>query len=110
MPQVLNLRLQQSALGRLQFQAGTSESFENLPQTTGLSREVWGDLDDVIEVDQQCLPVQSIKDLIHQSLKGGRGGDQPEWQHLPLPQAVRVMNATFSWASGLSNCSASLAY
>jgi len=63
--QVLNLRLQQNARGRLQLQTGTSESFENLPQATDMSREVWGDHDDIIEVDQQCLPVQSAKNLFH---------------------------------------------
>jgi len=33
--------------------------------------EVWGDHDDVIEVDQQCLPVESVEDLFHKSLESG---------------------------------------
>jgi len=83
-PQVLNRRLQQSALGILQLQTSTSESSENVPQTTDVCPEVWGDHNDVIEVDQQCLPVKSTKDLFHQSLEGGRGGGQPKRQHLPF--------------------------
>jgi len=85
MPQILNLRLQESALGRFELQTGTSESFENLPQAADVHLEVWGDHNDVIEVDQQCLPVESTEDLLHESLEGGQGGGQPKWQHLPLP-------------------------
>jgi len=59
--------------------------FENFPQTADMSCEVWGDHDDVIEVDEQCLSVDSAKDLLHESLKGGRGKGQPKWQHLLLP-------------------------
>jgi len=40
-PQVLNLRLQESALGGFQLQTGTSESFENLPQMTDVRLEVF---------------------------------------------------------------------
>jgi len=49
-PQVLHLRLQESALGGFELETGTSESFEYLPQMTDVGREVWGDYDDVIEV------------------------------------------------------------
>jgi len=84
-PQVLNLRLQESALRKFQLQTGTSESFKNLPQAADVRLEVWGDHDDVIEVDQQCLPAESAEDLLHMSLKGGRSGGQPKRQHLPLP-------------------------
>jgi len=44
-----------------------------------MSREVWGDHDGVIKVDQQCLPVEAAEDLFHESLKGGRGRGQPKW-------------------------------
>jgi len=87
-PQVLNLRLQDSALGGFQLPTGTSESFKNLPQTTDMRLEVRGDHDDVIEIDQQHLPVEPTEDLFHESLKGGRGGGQPKGQHLPFPQSA----------------------
>jgi len=50
--------------------------------------KAWGDHDDVIEVDQQRLPVESAEDLFHESLEGGQGGGQPKGEHLPLPQSV----------------------
>jgi len=49
-PQVLHLRLQESTLGGLELQTGTSESFENLLQMTDVCLEVWGDHNDVIEI------------------------------------------------------------
>jgi len=50
-PQVLQLRLQESALGWYEFRTGTSELFKHLPQTTDVCLEVWGDHEDVIKVD-----------------------------------------------------------
>jgi len=50
--------------------------------------EVWGDNDDIIEVDQQRLPVEPTEDLFHESLKGGWGVGQPKGQDLLLPQSV----------------------
>jgi len=35
--------------------------------------EVWEDHDDIIEVDQQYLLVESTGDLFHKSLQGGQG-------------------------------------
>jgi len=86
--QVLHLRLQESALGRLELETGTSELFENLPQTTDMSWEVWGDYDDVIEVHQQCLPMEFTKDLFHEPLERSGGKGQPKGEHLQLPQSA----------------------
>jgi len=77
------------------------ESFENHPQTTNVCLEVWGGHYDVIEVDQQCLPVKSAEDVFHQPLKSGRAEVNPNDNTLQFHSSSRVMNATFSWASGL---------
>jgi len=77
-PQVLNLRLQENTLGGFKLQTGTSESFENLPQTTDVHLEVWGAHNCVIEVDQQCLSVDPTEDLFYESLEGGRAEVNPK--------------------------------
>jgi len=86
--QVLNLRLQESAFGRFELEAGTPESFENFPQTIDVSQKVRRDHDDVIEVYQQRLPMESTQDLFHEPLERSRGGSQPKGEHFPLPQSV----------------------
>jgi len=86
--QVLNLRLRESALGGFELEAGTLELFEYLPQTIDVSQKVWGAHNDVIKVYQQCLPMESTKDLFHEPLERGGGGGQPKGEHLPFPQPV----------------------
>jgi len=58
---------------------------------TDVCLQVWGDHDDVIEVDQQCLPVEPTQSMSLCSMslwKVAKGGGQPKGQHLPLPQFV----------------------
>jgi len=86
--QVLNLWLQESAFGRFELEAGTPEPFKYLRQTIDESRKVWGDHDDVIEVYQQCLLMESTKDLSHEPLERSGSGSQPKGEHLPLPQSI----------------------
>jgi len=86
--QVINLRLQESAIGEFELETGTPESFECLPQMINVGRKVWGDNDDIIEVYQQCLPMDSTKDLFLEPLERGGGGSQPKGEHFPLPQSV----------------------
>jgi len=59
--------------------------FEYLPQTIDVGQKVWRDYDDVIEVYQQCLPMESTKDLFHEPLECSEGGSQSKGKHLPLP-------------------------
>jgi len=86
--QVLDLQLQESAFRRFELEVGTPESFENLPQTIDVSGKVQRDHDDVIEVYQQRLPMESTQDLFHEPLECSGGGGQPKGKHFPLPQPV----------------------
>jgi len=54
---------------------------------TDVSRKVWGDHDDIIEVDEQGLPVEATENMLHKSLKGNRGESQTEQQHLLISKA-----------------------
>jgi len=89
-PQVLHLRLQESALGGFELQTGTSESFENLPQTTDVSLEVKSGVITMTSSRyiSSVFQVEPTEDLFHEPLEGGGGGGQPKGQHLPLPQSV----------------------
>jgi len=99
--QILNLRLQESAFGGFELETGTSESFEYLLQTIDVGRKVWGDDDDVIEVYQQCLPMESTKDLFHEPLECSGAEVNPKGSTFHFHNPSLVMNAAIFWAPGL---------
>jgi len=51
MAQVRDFWLQERTLGGLQLQSSCSEIVKDLPQTTDMSQKVWGDDNDVIQID-----------------------------------------------------------
>jgi len=57
MAQVRDLLLQERTLGWLQLKSSCPETVKDLPQTTDMSRKVWGDNIDVVQIDQEGLPV-----------------------------------------------------
>jgi len=57
MAQVRNLRLQECTLGGLQLQSSCPEMVKDLPQTTDMSRKVWGDYNDIVQINEEGLPV-----------------------------------------------------
>jgi len=66
-----------------------------------MSREVWGDHDNVIKVDQQCLPVEAAEDLFNKSLKDGRTEVNLNDNTFHFQSLSCVMNAALSWVLGL---------
>jgi len=99
--QVLNLPLQESALGGFELEVGTSESLENLPQTVDVSQKVWGDHDDVIEVYQSVFQWSPHR-TCSMSLWNVAGAEvNPKGSTFHFHNPSQVMNAAFSWASGL---------
>jgi len=53
-----------------------------------MSAEVEGDCNDIIEIDEQGLPVQPTQDLLYESLECGRSGRKSERQHLLFPESI----------------------
>jgi hypothetical protein len=64
-PQVTHLRLYELTLAWFQLEPGLLESLEDLSQPLEVGREVRRDDNDIIEIEEESLPMQPVEDLLH---------------------------------------------
>ena len=96
MPQVTDLLGGESALFGAKLEVGVSKSHEDLVEVGEVFFPGGGEHDDVIEVKEKCLPVETGEDAIHEAGEGSGSiaeakGDLIELKELATASTERCL-------------------